>query len=352
MKKILWLLGICLFLWVASYAQIPVGNRLPLVKATHIYSTLAKWDTVYAVIFDSSGVIVTTRPLYSGGTGIWVGFYQTSVIGSFVAQYRAVYSGDTIAEESYFTVNDTLEQKISHSIGSPTGSANMATGLFEGQQYIADNMSGGAGAFACTISVKDISTAAGIYRTTVLVKNSDESATTIPGYTNANGKIMFALDSLGTGESYKLWLQNLDYTFTFPETMDVRGSATFTYYGTKFDPGSPPTSSKIAVYDQVFNIELDSIANVLITAEVRVPPDSILRYQGRIISPFKVDTTTTITGRWRFNLISNDSLQPPNTWYLFTFRYKVASGGYIVKEDSVYVPADTNYVQYKDLKGW
>jgi hypothetical protein len=100
MKRILLCILLLGALALVAQAQVPVGNRLPLVKATHISNTLAKWDTVYAVIFDSSGNVAATRPMYSGGTGNWTGYYQTSTVGAFCAQYRAVYSGDTVAEES------------------------------------------------------------------------------------------------------------------------------------------------------------------------------------------------------------------------------------------------------------
>ena len=324
MKKILWFLGIYLFLWVVSYAQIPVGNRLPLIKATHINNTFSHWDTVYAVIFDSSGVIVTTRPLSSGGTGIWTGYYQTSVIGSFVAQYRAVYSGDTVAEESYFTVKDTNDQKVYHYVGTATDPANMATTLFGGQQYIADNMGGGgvsscgAGAFACTVSVRDTTTIlGGINLVHVFIKGSDGATAVIDGWTDADGKRIFYLDSLGSGLQHKTWLVLPTYSFDNPDSIDLRYSTTFTFYGTAYSPTAPVAESVCVVYGYIFN----SDGSPCVGARVEMNMDkSGVSYHGDLINVSTVRTVYTDgNGRYEFStgFYPNDLLLPPNTkWHI------------------------------------
>ena len=277
-----------LLLAVVARGQVPVGTRFPLVKATHVYGTLAKWETLYAAIYDSSGEVVTTRTMNSVGTGIWVGYYQTSVVGSFVAQYRAVIGSDTVAEEELFVVSDTLEKKIDHRVGTPTDPAHTGTTLFAGQQYIQDNLGGGGGgssgcgtgAFACTVSVRDSSLYSGIDKVTVLVRNSAQTSTVIPGSTNANGNVIFNLDSLGTGETYYVWLRQLGYNFVFSETINVRGSDSWTFYGTPFVWTASPPDSQTAVVGQVFDLELDSLSGVEIKARAYLPNGGTMYYHG------------------------------------------------------------------------
>jgi hypothetical protein len=247
---------------------------------------------------------------------------------------------------------DTAKTLLSR-IGTATDPASMSSSLFGGQQYIADNMGGGgasgcgAGAFACTISVRDSSQGleAGIYRTTVLVKNSDESVTTVPGTTNANGKIIFALDSLGTGETYKVWLMQLGYNFTFPETLDVRESGTWTFYGSPFVWTEAPPDSQVAVVGQVFDLSLDSLAGAKMTAKAYLPDGGVMHYHGQPIANFEYADTTDVDGRFRLFLI-------PNNWYIFNGFYPGTAPKYFIKADTLYVPFSATPTEYGTLKGW
>lgn len=209
----------------------------------------------------------------------------------------------------------------------------------------------GVGEYACTVSVRDTSLQAGIAGATVNVRNSDQTATLRWGMTNGNGKVIFNLDSLGTGESYMLWLSELSYNFVMPETMDVRDNATFTFYGTAFDWGDPPAENQCAVYDQIFDLELDSLSGVVITVSLHVPADSILRYDDFPISPYRKSYTTDVTGRWRFDLIPNADLQPDGTFYIFSFKYPAdETGKYFIYIDTTTVPKQES-ARYKDISG-
>jgi len=125
-----------------------------------------------------------------------------------------------------------------------------------------------------------------------------------------------------------------------------------TFYGSAFDYGDPPAENKCAVYDQIFDIELDSLSGVVITVELYVPKDSILRYNGFPVSPYRKSYTTGVNGRWRFDLIPNSDpyLLPANTQYIFKFKYPAVDGEYFIYEDTTEVP-DEEAARYRDISG-
>jgi hypothetical protein len=341
-KRVIAALILCALLWTVAVAQdITLSDTLWLRKATHIDYDLGSWDTVFVDIM--RGPVQVERVfLSSNGKGRWGGFYVPSYRGSFVAEYNAVYSEDTIVEEQYFTVLDTAAFR---------GAAAGLTAPDIADELESRGLLGtGTGAFACTVQVRDSSLEGGIYRATVLFKNSAQTTSIAASETNADGFAWFHLDSLGTGASYKLWIGHSDYNFTFPETLDLRGDTTVVFYGTAFDPGSPPSANQCRVYDQVFDIEADSLSGVLIAVKLEVPEDSVLRYDGFPVSPYKKTYTTTASGRWHFDLIPNADYLPSGTKYIFRFQFPSNTGPYFIYEDTTEVP-DEETARYRDISG-
>jgi len=331
-------------LWVNVYSEdITVGDTLGLYYPTHVNNVMAPWDTMVADIIHC-GVYLERVAMVGTGGGEWHGVYIATFPGSFAAAYKAVYAGDTTAgEPQYFGVLDTTAFH-----GSAAGlTAQEIIDSLVNQGYIPGI---GSGEFACTLEVRDSSLQAGIQGVVIAIKNNAQSITLRSGVTNGDGLAFFNLDPLTTGNSYKLWLQELGYNFTFPETLDLRGDTTAVFYGTAFDVGSPPVANKCRVYDQIFDFELDSLSGVEIAVRLDVPKDSILRYEGYPISPYRKTYTTGVNGRWSFDLVPNSDYSPSGTVYIFKFKHPVVGGPYFIYEDTATVP-DQETARYREISG-
>lgn len=210
-------------------------------------------------------------------------------------------------------------------------------------QELAAACGDGSGTYACTVEVRDSTLQAGIQGVTVAIRNHASTATVKWSTTNADGKAFFGLDTLQTGNSYKPWLQQLSYNFTFPETLDIRGDTTVVYYGTAFEIGDPPADSTCAVFDQIFDPQLDSLSGVKICFWLEAPADSLIVYNGAIFSPYEVCTTTTVNGRWRLDLMPESLFHRPAglVYWKAKISYPISHGGIIVEYDSVSVPVAT-----------
>ena len=343
MKKIAVALAILLSLSVTAIAQdITLRDTLWLRKATHVDYDLESWDTVFVVVVH--GTERDTVFLSSNGKGRWNGFYVPSYSGNFVAEYNAVYTGgDTVVEEQYFAVLDTAAF-----FGAAAGiTAASVVDEFEDRGY-----GYGSGVFACTVYTKLNTDSSVIPNIHVIAKNTDQTQLLANGYTNANGWVVLGLDSIAGGAYHKFWLMNIEYSFDFPESADINTDTSVTFYGSAFDYGDPPAENKCAVYDQIFDIELDSLSGVVVTVKLHVPSDSILRYNGFPVSPYRKSYTTGISGRWRFDLIPNSdpNLLPANTRYIFKFKYPEVDGSYFIYEDTTEVP-DQESARYRDISG-
>ena len=239
-----------------------------------------------------------------------------------------------MCEEKNFTVLDTASFH-----GAAAGlTASQIVDEYEDRGY-----GFGGGVLACTVYAKldvDSSALSGIH---IVARNTGEDELLGHCYTNANGWCSLVLDSIAGGAYHKFWLIDVDYSFTFPESADVNIDTSLTFYGSAFDYGDPPAENQCAVYGQLFDSQLDSLSGAIIKARVYVPPDSVLRYEGHIISPFIVSDTTTVTGRWRLDLIPNSLFTPTDTWYIFTFEKPSPWGGTIVDEDTLTVPELESY---------
>jgi hypothetical protein len=334
-KRIVIALCLCIGLWLGVKAEdITMSDTLWLRKATHVNYDVGAWDTVFVDIMRGA-VQVQRIGLTSNGKGRWGGFYVPSYRGNFVAEYNAVYSSDTTVEEEYFTVLDTVAFQ------------GAAAGLTAAE--ILDSMltrgyaEGGSGLYACTLSVRDSSLTAGIPGVKVNIRNSAQTATVRWGTTDANGLAMFGIDTLAIGSTYKVWLQQIGYNFTFPETLDLRNDTTATYYGTAFSIASPPPDSTCAVIGQVWNPMLDSLSGVIVTFTLVAPEDSVIVYNHGIFSHYEVSDTTTVTGRFQLNLLPEAVFDRPYgmLYYKAKITYPVSWGGLIVEYDSVSVPIAT-----------
>jgi hypothetical protein len=303
------LIGVLLAFLLASFAQgtdITMRQKMPLRKATHIDYDLADWDTVFVNIIDSTGAtVVETVGLSSNGKGRWGGTWTPVAPGSYVAEYNAVYSGDTIVEEEYFTVLDTVAFH-----GGAAGLTAEDIWTYPTRTLTSGT---GTGANDVIVRVKSATDSAVIPKATVALWNADESA--LMGLLSSDtdsGKAEFAQDN-GT---YKLRIHAYKFQWDVPITLVVSGNTDTTVYATEFTPSPPPSADLVTVYGYIDSIGLAGI-RAKITCTIHAQN---LRYGSLLLAYHSYTKTvfTDIHGYWEMFLYANDDLTPAGTMYHFT----------------------------------
>lgn len=328
MKKLILLIALLLIPVVARAGGFGISKSGGQTSIT--FSHTVALESVWVVFgYDGDGGADTANmydslkllPVFSGdGKELWGDGLELDSIGGHVVKIRGYNSDNAIAiitSGTYF--HNSNESAVADTLAN--------------RGYVT-----GAGAYACTVFTKltaDSSALDGIH---VIALNTAQDNKLGHCYTNANGWCIMALDIIAGGALHKFWLMDVDYDFTFPEEADINTDTGVTFYGSAFDYGDPPAENQCAVYGQLFDSQLDSLSGAIIKARVYVPPDSVLRYDDHVISPFIVSDTTTVTGRWRLDLIPNSLFTPTGTWYIFIFEKPSPWGGTIVDEDTLTVP--------------
>jgi hypothetical protein len=338
------LLILCLAGTIQGQVEYTAKDTMWILVETHLNWQLTDWDSAYTLLSRNGVTVGDTVFLISIEPGRYRGsiaFDSMSIQpGVYLREDYASYSGDTSGQSREIEFRDTLDYTMLARIGTATDPKDMATTLFAGQQYLADDCCGvgggggcGAGAFACTISVRDTIAEAGINLVHVFLRNSNQ-APLLNGWTNADGLVTFYTDSLGTGLQHKIWLDKPGFAFDNPDSLDLRTDTTFTFY-------MVDDSVQCYVFSSVYHPTLTTFAGVEVSARIYVPGDSIIYYEGRIISPFTVKDTTNSNGEWTLPLIPNEFLVPGATGYIFNLRYPASWGPFFtgVDADTFTVPA-------------
>jgi len=338
------LLIFCLAGGVHGQVKYTVKDTMWILVETHLNWQLADWDSAYSLLSRNGVTVGDTVFLISTDPGRYRGAIALDSMsmqpGVYLREDYAIYSGDTSGESREIEYRDTLDYTMLARIGTATDPKDMATTLFAGQQYLADDCCGvgggsggcGAGAFACTVSVRDTIATTGLYLVHVFLRNSDQ-APLLSGWTNADGLVTFYTDSLGTGLQHKIWLDKPGFAFDNPDSLDLRKDTTFTFY-------MVDDSIQCYVFSSVYHPSLMSFAGVEVSARIYVPGDSMIYYEGRIISPFTVKDTSNLTGEWTLPLIPNGDLKPAGTGYIFNLRYPASWGPFFtgIDQDTFTVP--------------
>lgn len=324
-------------------------DTLSLSIQTGINGTIDAWDSCICLITRNGSVLSTgayvklTASAYSTnhtiGDGLYRGYWLAAgrQRGSYIREYYCWYGSDVIGDiPAPFAIIDTT--MFFYSSGGGGSGSGCGTGLY-----------------ACTLSVRDSTAHTGIRDVHIYVMNSDQTSKVVEGWTNSNGLLKFALDSLNSGTTYKIWLGSRpDYTFAFPESTsdNMNNSQKFTFYGSPFPGGIPSPDSNCIVFSSVYNPSHTGLSGVIVSARVYVPGDSLLTYHGFPISPFAVFDTTNTAGQWTLPLIPNDKLKPDSTRYIFNFNYPKTWAGYIYKQDrdTVTVP-EADSINFGNLMG-
>ena len=194
----------------------------------------------------------------------------------------------------------------------------------------------GTGANQVILTVKQSSDSTPIASAQVQILNQGQTATIGLLTTNPSGLATFALDNA----IYKVRLFKPGWQFTVPESVVVSGNTSKTFYGSIFNPGSPPSPSLCRVYGWVNNLSGVGDSGMIIAARIKTAP---LRYQTAIISPYEKRDTTNSQGYWYLDLYPDTLLTPSGTKYEFMMFKTV---GTIRKDTAVTVP-NQNCWQYQ-----
>lgn len=235
-----------------------VGRKVPLVKATHINSDIASWDTVYADIMDSTGgTKVTTVGLQTiGGDGRWYGAWTPSVIGNYVINYVAVYGADSVIEEDYLEIRDTaitVSVSVSESdAGNIAAHVKDTADAYPGIFLCAAAGSGSDTANLYVLNATDTSAFEGV---TLTVLNTSHTTAAVSGVnTDINGMAQVLLDP----ETYHVYAQRLGVVNPLWDTITVpSGGMADTIWASAYDPGAAPSPSltRVVIYSRDLNYE-------------------------------------------------------------------------------------------------
>ncbi len=185
----------------------------------------------------------------------------------------------------------------------------------------------GTGANQVTLTVKDAGDSVTVLNgVRVQVLNQTQTSTEGLLTSNSLGQAIFALNNA----TYKVRLFKPGYVFVVPESVIVAGTTIKTFYGSAFDPGTPPSPALCRVYGYVKDINNLPVVGAKIEALIKTVP---VRYQNVLISPYYKTTITDSNGYWFLDLYPNAILNPSNTKYLFTVT--VTSGAILKLETLV-----------------
>jgi len=185
----------------------------------------------------------------------------------------------------------------------------------------------GTGANQVTLIIKDAADSVTVLNgVQVQVLNQAQTSTEGLLTSNSLGQAIFSLNNA----TYKVRLFKPGYVFAVPESVIVAGTTGKTFYGSAFNPGTPPSPALCRVFGYVKDINNLPVVGAKIEALIKTVP---LRYQAVLISPYYKTTTTDANGYWFLDLYPNSILNPNNTKYLFGIT--VTSGAILKLESSV-----------------
>jgi hypothetical protein len=306
---------------------------------TTLYPRLADADSIIALRFDPDNTMVdslsqTAANLFKVRKGWYEIHYRGSntagTLGSYRVYARVKIGGDWrgAASAGYRVIGKDVGDYFTQLVAD-------ADSIKDTLGLLTERTTGsGSGAYACTLFVFESTSQAAIQGVFLRALNATETATAAIGETDSNGKQIFSLDAA----SYHLLPYLTGYSFgSLPQAVTVTAAGVNdTIWGSRFDPGSPPSASLCRVYGYVQSLGAGGLEEVTVTARITKTP---LQYNGVVVSPYGVSTGTDSTGYWYLDLIPNGDLQPDDTKYDFTFYY---SSGTILRKQVV-VPDSASY---------
>ena len=191
-------------------------------------------------------------------------------------------------------------------------------------------LSSGSGAFGVTIVAFDSASCAVVPHTRLTVRNVEQTALLGLGVTDISGAASFALDAgtvlVAAGAS--------GYDFDSFDTLVVDSVELDTVFGTAFYPSPPPSADLCRVWGFLYGIDGTPSEGASVSAELTAVS---ARYNGSVVSPYAVSTTTDSTGLFELDLIPSDRLTPAGARYEITIE---RSDGAILRQ-RVIVPTES-----------
>lgn len=309
-KRFLFAILFVLFLPMLISAQsITLRDTLFLNKATHINYDVAAWDTVFVDIMRGSAQVQRVF-LTSNGKGRWRGVFKPTYSGEFVAEYNAVYSGDTTVEEQYFAVLETtafmglgkgdssLYMRTDwNNIKNPTTYQNFSQTRIHFVDSLGEEITAtceGAGANTVIFTIKDASDSTGLPNFVIQAEDSAGGAFGGQCITRPAGAC-----TLGLGNStYTIYLGATGWDITSPVYVNVSGDTSLTYYATYHGISTPPAPTMCMLQFNVSAIDSTRLAGCRFTVWVPGEYNPIMMADDTtdIISPYSVTRISDVDG--------------------------------------------------------
>ena len=236
---------------------------------------------------------------------------------------------DTIAKYVWSYQNPiTLADTVPKVLAVNAGASNPDTVAAHVWTWSTRTLTSGAGTGSnqVTITVKSSADSSVLNGVQVQVLNQTQTATEGLLTSNSSGQASFALNNA----TYKVRLFKPGYIFTVPESVIVSGTTTASFFGSAFNPGSPPSPALCRVYGYVKDINNLPVVGAKIEVLNKTVP---LKYQSSVISPYYKITVTDLNGYWYLDLFPNLVLTPSDSKYRFNIY--VPSGSVLRLETSV-----------------
>jgi len=236
---------------------------------------------------------------------------------------------DTIAKYVWSYANPiTLTDTIPKVFAVNAGASNPDTVAAHVWTWSTRTLTSGAGTGSnqVTLTVKNSGDSSVLNGVQVQVLNQTQSATEGLLSTSSLGEAVFALNN----GIYKVRIFKPGYVFTVPESVIVSGNTSATFYGSAFNPGTPPSPALCRVYGYVKDINNLPAVGAKVEALNKTVP---LKYQSVVISPYYKTTVTDNNGYWYLDLFPNSILTPTDSKY--RFNISVPSGSVLRVETTI-----------------
>ncbi len=169
-------------------------------------------------------------------------------------------------------------------------------------------LSGGGGGFSYQLVVVDSGAGQIIPGVSLTIRNLDQSALIATGTSNILGVASFNLNAA----SYVAIASSPGYIFENFDTVVVAGTGVDSVYGYQFDPGTPADPDLCRVYGYLYDIEGNPEDEATVAASL---PSGVSRFGSIIVSPFRKETDTDVSGYFYIDLIPSTNLTPADSKY-------------------------------------
>lgn len=277
------------------------GGKVLTLKQVRIIGS-GEDDTAVVIVGGRTGVSV------QGGTG---GDIAADIAGS-IARADSLGGGAAASIWNEPQAGHTLAGSFGRYLDAPISSVSSPSG---------------SGAYPVTLVVIDSGNGRVIPGVRISIRNLTLSALLALGYTDVEGTVSFNLDT----SRYIVSTNAPGYLFPAYDTLTVSGAGYDTVSGYRFDPGTPSPPGLCRVYGFVYAVGGQPIEGVTVEAKLT---DGAVRYDGVIISPYTVTTSSDSLGYFCLDLIPSSKFTPDDAVYQISAAYPAGT----VWKKKIHVP--------------